>query len=126
MTLRIRAQAVSLLLGFVLGVGLGLFYDALRPIRRRSGDLVWDTLYCLFAAAAGFVFAMRAPDGVPGTGELLLTLFGLVLYFQLLSPVIFPIFGKIDGLIGVFWINTRKTGKNFLLFAKKLFQNLQE
>ena len=126
MELSIRAQALSLGLALALGAGLGLLYDLLRPIRRHGGGPIWDALFCLCAAAAAFLFAMRAPDGVLGSGEVLLSLFGLLLYFQLLSPVFLPAFVKLDRLIGAIWIITQNTKKKVLLSAKKLFQNLRE
>lgn len=126
MELDIRAQALSLGLALALGAGLGLLYDLLRPIRRHGGSSVWDALFCLCAAAAAFLFAMRAPNGVLGSGEVLLSLFGLLLYFQLLSPVFLPIFVNLDRTFGVIWIFTQNSRKKVLLSAKKLFQNLRE
>lgn len=126
MELSIRAQALSLGLALALGAGLGLLYDLLRPIRRHGGGSIWDALFCLCAAAAAFLFAMRAPDGVLGSSEVLLSLFGLLLYFQLLSPVFLPIFDKLDRVIGAIWIITQNARKKVLLFAKKLFQNSRE
>ena len=126
MGVSLRAQAVSLGLACALGLGLGLVYDLLRPIRRHSGDTLWDALFCLFAAGAAFLFAMRAGSGALGTGELLLCLLGLLAYFRLLSPVLLPVFGILDRKIGAIWIFTQNSGKKVLLFAKKLFQNSQE
>ena len=126
MELSIRAQALSLGMALSLGAGLGLLYDLLRPIRRHGGGSVWDALFCLCAAAAAFLFAMRAPSGVFGSGEVLLSLFGLLLYFQLLSPVFLPVFVKLDRRIGAIWIITQNAGKKVLFSAKKLFQNSPE
>lgn len=109
-----------------MGAGIGFLYDLLRPLRRRSGDFVWDLLFCLCAAASAFLFAMHSPSGVLGTGELLLCLLGLLTYFHILSPAVFPIFGILDRVIGVIWINTQKSVKKIALTAKKLFQKLQE
>ena len=119
-------QALSLLLACALGTGLGLLYDLLRPIRQHSGNLVWDLLFCVIAAVSAFLFAMRSPDGVLGTGELLLSLFGLLAYFHLLSPVFLPVFGKTYRIIGGFRINTQKSLKKVALTAKKLFQKTKE
>ena len=126
MDLSIRLQAVSLLLACALGMGLGLLYDLLRPIRRRSGDFVWDLLFCFCAAVSAFLFAMRSPAAVLGTVDLLLALFGLLAYFHLLSPVLLPVFGKIDRAFGVFWINTQNRLKKVAQTAKKLFQKKEE
>lgn len=126
MDLSIRLQAVSLLLACALGMGLGLLYDLLRPIRRRSGDFVWDLLFCFCAAVSAFLFAMRSPAAVLGTGDLLLALFGLLAYFHLLSPVLLPVFGKTDRAFGAFWIITQNCLKKVAQTAKKLFQKKAE
>ena len=122
MALSIRAQALSGLAAFALGAGLGLLYDLLRPARRLGGSGFWDFLFCLLAAAAAFLFAMRSPNGVFGSAELLLTLLGLLLYFELLSPLVLPFIGCCDRKFGVFCINTQKFLKKVSQTAKKLFQ----
>lgn len=122
----LRAQALSLGLACALGMGLGLLYDLLRPFRRLSGDPVWDILFCFCAALSAFLFAMRAPDGVFGTGEMLLCLAGLLLWFHALSPSLFPVFGIFERAIGAIWIFTQNSGKKVLFSAKKLFQKPKE
>ncbi len=123
MELSIRAQALSLGLALALGAALGLLYDLLRPVRHHGGGPVWDALFCLCAAAAAFLFAMHAPGGVLGSSEVLLSLFGLLLYFQLLSPVFLPIFGKLDRVIGAIWIFTQNLRKKFFFLQKNSFKN---
>ena len=126
MAVSIRTQVISLLLASALGLGLGLCYDLLRPVRHRSGDLVLDLLFCIFAASSAFLFAMQSADGTLGTGELLLALLGLLIYFQFFSPLFLPVFGKLDRIIGGFWINTQKHLKKVSHTAKKLFQKTEE
>ena len=126
MGLDIRAQAQALALAAGLGAGLGLVYDLLRPLRRRGGDALWDLLFCLTAAAAAFLFAMRAENGTLGTGELLLALAGLALYMQALSPLLLPLWEARVQKIGVFLLNAQKFAKKVPQFAKKLFQNRRE
>ena len=123
MALSIRAQAVSLLLACALGAGLGLTYDVLRALRRRGRDTPWDLLFCLLAALCAFLFAMRAENGLYGTGELLLSLAGLLLYFQCLSPLCLPIFTAGLEKIRVFCIITQNSAKKVAFSAKKLFSN---
>ena len=120
----IRAQAVSLLFACGLGAGLGLLYDLLRPIRRRFGNGFWDFLFCLCSAASAFLFAMRSENGMLGTGEVLLALLGLLLYFQLLSPFLLPYFDTCVRKIGVLCVNTQNSAKKVRCSVKKLFQNL--
>ena len=113
MALSIRAQALSLLAALALGTGLGLLYDLFRALRRRGRDTLWDLLFCALAACAAFLFAMRADNGIFGTGELLLSLLGLLVYFRFLSPRCLPAFGFCLNGFRVFCIKT-------LNFAKKV------
>ena len=123
MALDLRAQALSLLLALALGAGLGLLYDLLRPLRRRGGTALWDLVFCLCAALLSFVFAMRADSGVLGTGELLLSLFGLLLYLRFFSALQRPLIDALAEKIGALWLNTQNISKKVSLYAKKLFQN---
>ncbi len=125
MALSVRTQALSLLLACALGGGLGLFYDLLRPIRRRGGSLFWDLLFCLTAAVLCFLFAMRAEYAGLGTGELMSSLLGLLLYFRLLSPFFLPIFENIIRILRAFFKKAQDVSKKVRSFAKKLFQNQQ-
>lgn len=124
MELSIRAQAVSLLFACGLGAGLGLLYDLLRPIRRRFGNGFWDFLFCLCSAASAFLFAMQSENGMLGTGEVLLALLGLLLYFQFLSAFLLPYFDTCVRKIGVLCVNTQNSAKKVRCSVKKLFQNL--
>ena len=77
----IRVQALFLLLAAGLGAGLGLLYDLLRPLRRRTNDALWDLLFCLAAALAGFL-----------------------LYVHALSPSVAPVLERLTRGIGSIWI----------------------
>ena len=126
MGLEIRAEALSLLLAGGLGAGLGLLYDLLRPLRQRGGESFWDLLFCVTAAGAAFLFAMRAENGVLGTGEMLLSLTGLLLYLWCLSPLLLPRWeGKVQKT-GVILKKTQEYAKKVPETAKKLFQNREE
>ena len=122
----LSAQALSLLLACALGTALGTLYDLLRTIRRHGNNALWDALFCLCAAAGAFFYAMRSPDGMLGTAEILLCGFGLLCYFHLLSPIFLPLFVNLDCAIGAIWIFTQNLGKKVALSAKKLFQNSSE
>ena len=126
MELRLAAQALSLLLSGLGGIVLGLFYDLLRPIRRRTGDLLWDLLFCLGAAGLCFCFAMRAPTGRFGVLELGAALLGLCLYFNLLSPTLFPVFENFVCFFALILENARGFLKKTTTSVKKLFANLRE
>ena len=92
MAVSLEVQAERLLLALLLGLGLGLLYDLLRPPRRRFTVLgpALDMLFGVAAAAAAFCFAMSAGGGRPGLWELSAALLGFLLYLHALSPQILP------------------------------------
>ena len=120
----IRVQALGLLLALGLGAGLGLLYDLLRPLRRRTGDALWDLLFCAAAAASCFCFAMRSESGRLGSGELAASLAGFCLYVHALSPTIAPLPERAARRMERIWIIMGTRLKKIQNFAKKLFQNL--
>mgnify|MGYP004664949167 FL=1 len=83
MEIAVGAQALGLVLAFVMGAGMGVLYDVLRPLRRRSGRggaAALDALYMLLCGALSFVFAMGAGSGKLGMWELAATLAGFAGY----------------------------------------------
>ena len=94
MGIRPSAQALELLEALLLGVGLGLGYDLLRPPRRRSGRLggsLLDLLFALLAGGAAFLLAMSTETGRTGLWELTAALLGFLFYLYALSPVVLPL-----------------------------------
>ena len=88
------SQALALLSSLLLGLGLGLLYDLLRPPRRRGSaalGALLDLFFALAAGAAAFVNAMSAGEGRLGLWELSASLLGFLLYLQLLSPLLLPL-----------------------------------
>ncbi len=75
-------QAFRLTLAPILGAGLGLVYDLLRPLRRRMGRAapLADVLFALLGGAAAFLFACAAPDARLGTWELAAMLSGFLVW----------------------------------------------
>ena len=125
MGIRPSAQALELLEALLLGVGLGLGYDLLRPPRRRREGLtasLLDLLFALLSGAAAFLFAMSTQKGRTGLWELTATLLGFLLYLHALSPGMLPL---LEGCCRVM-LNTmrlfKKFEKNLLKSAKKSFQ----
>ena len=125
MGIRPSAQALELLEALLLGVGLGLGYDLLRPPRRRSGRLggsLLDLLFALLAGAAAFLSAMNSSGGRTGLWELSATLLGFLLYLYALSPAVLPL---LEGWCRVMFNTMRlfkKIEKNLWQSAKKTFQ----
>ena len=89
MTAPLAREAAALLPALLLGIGLGLVYDLLRPLRRRAAwAAAWtDALFVLLAGVAAFALAMCAPDGRLGLWVLTAALLGFLLQLHLLSGV---------------------------------------
>ena len=103
MEIAVGAQALGLVLAFVMGAGMGVLYDVLRPLRRRSGRggaAALDALYMLLCGALSFVFAMGAGSGKLGMWELAATLAGFAGYMYTLSDAVFPLLDRAAGMIG--------------------------
>ncbi len=125
----LRAQALSLLPALLLGMGLGLLYDLLRPPRRRAGGLsaaLLDLFFALSAGAAAFLNALASSGGRLGLWELSCTLAGFLFYLYALSPLLLPLlelpFRVISDTIQLFKNLEKKMGKT----AKKIFSILKE
>ena len=69
MEISLGLQSLRLLLALLLGLGTGLLYDLLRPLRRAAGIAAaagLDALFCLLTGTGIFLFAMGAGDGKLG------------------------------------------------------------
>ena len=101
MEVSIMSQLTELIRFAALGLGLGLLYDLMRPMRYSGkGALLWDSIFCFCAAAGGFVLSMgRGRLGIWSIGA---TLAMFCLYINFLSPLLLPIF-----------LDTFKTMHNF-------------
>ena len=132
----ISQQLASFLASGLLGAVLGLLYDLLRSFRQavRGGGLsLFDGLYCIFAFAAVFYFAMTF-----GEGELRLYMVagifgGAVLFFSLFSALLRPVWdfwrGCAEELVRLCLLPaglTLRTGKKIGKRTKKHFLFLQK
>ena len=118
-------QALELLKALLLGTGLGLGYDLLRPARRRSGRGLGAALDGLFALAAGgavFLQAMGAESGTLGLWQLAAVLLGFLLYLHALSPLLLPLLEKAYRVMRKTIQLFKKIEKNLWKCAKKSFQ----
>ena len=122
----IRVQALFLLLAAGLGAGLGLLYDLLRPLRRRTNDALWDLLFCLAAALGCFCFAMYSGSGRLGSGELAAALAGFLLYVHAMSPSVAPVLERLTRGIGSIWIFMGGRLKKIQIYEKKFFKKSEE
>ena len=129
LALDLNRQALGLLGALLLGLGLGLAYDLLRPPRQGTGPLLTallDVLFCLTAASAAFLYAMGASDGRLGLWELTASFSGFLLYLHFLSPVFLPWWQRgwllCCHIIGL----CKKVSDNFQISAKKNFQKVRK
>ena len=93
-------QTVQFLLSALLGVGLGLWYDLLRSLRRRLGlTALSDAVFGLTVAVSLLLFALTV-----GRGQFRQFFFGgifcgAVLYFLTVSPYILSFLADFWGLL---------------------------
>lgn len=99
----ISRQAFLIILAFALGALIGLFYDLIRPFRRRCGIFgrtLTDFIFCLISAFTLFTFSMGAGNGRLGQWELAFALMGFLNYLYTVSDRVFSFFdGKLGALI---------------------------
>ena len=89
----ISVQLLTFGQSILLGGGIALLYDLLRPLRLRHPRLTWltDGAYCLTALLTVFLFLLRRVEGVPRLYVLLGLLGGGMLFFGLLSALLRPV-----------------------------------
>ncbi len=128
MEVALAEQGRRLLSALLLGLGLGLLYDLLRPPRRRFPRLgaPLDMLFGLLAGAAAFVFALSAGGGRPGLWELGASLLGFLLYLHALSPPLLPVLEKSLNLLCAFAGGVKNFFRNCAKSAKILFQKMRK
>jgi len=89
----ISAQLLVFGQSILLGLAAGLLYDLLRPLRLRVPPLAGflDSLYCLTAAAAVFLFTLRQAQGQLRFYVLLGIAGGGALFFGIFSVPLRPV-----------------------------------
>ena len=121
MELSIAEQAMSLLCFACLGLGLGLLYDLLRPMRYRGkGAFLLDFGFCAAAAAACFMLSMES--GKAGLWNIMCALLGFCLYIRNLSPLLLPIFMGIFNKARFLTRQAKNTIKSFKYLKKILYK----
>ncbi len=133
MEIAVGAQALGLTLSFVMGAAMGVLYDILRPLRRRSGRVgaaALDVLYMLLCGALSFMFAMGAGSGKLGVWELAAALAGFAGYMYTLSGAVFPLLDGAAAAIGRLMKRTKCCAENIIEkiadLTKFLFRKVRE
>lgn len=118
----VSLQLAQLSASVLLGVLLGVLYDMLRVIRRRTGsDAVPDILFGTAALTLMFYLGMDIGGGSMHIFMLCSVVLGFALYMLLLSTVVLK---ALDAAAGIFAAAFRPLGKvleTFLKIVKKLF-----
>ena len=125
MEISLFSQSMSLGCFALLGLGLGLLYDLLRPMRYSGGPaLLWDGIFCAAAASGCFVLSMNS--GRLGQWELAAALLLFCLYINILSPHLLPhILGITQTMYNCYKIIVIKL-KKLPQTVKKFFTNHQD
>lgn len=129
MEIELGLQIKALLLALFMGAGLGILYDALRPVRRktgRAGGAVLDTLFCMAAAAAVFIYAMGADSGRLGIWELASALIGFLVYMHTLSGPVLRVFTALLELFCEAVAACKKIVRRLSVSAKKFCHGVRE
>ena len=114
--MRVQVSAQLLLFGqsILLGLGLALLYDLLRPLRRRGRRLtaLLDGAFCLAAGLALLLFALRRGAGELRLYCLLGAIGGAALQFTCFSPLLAPVWD--------FWAQTAEAAVGLALLPVRL------
>ncbi|MBE6961732.1 MAG: hypothetical protein E7445_04675 [Ruminococcaceae bacterium] len=113
----VSQQLMTFARSILLGMGIALVYDLLRPVRQRCPGLLWllDGAYCLASALGLGLFLLRQSGGELRLYILLGAAGGVVLFFSMLS----------EGLQAVweFWAETVVlTGRILAIPVRQLMQ----
>lgn len=98
MGVAVSQQLFSLTGALLLGLGLGLVYDLLRTLRRRSGAVLGallDLLFWLLATLALFLWSLWTGAGVVRFYIVLALMAGTWLWFQTFSPAFLRLSGRL-------------------------------
>ena len=92
--MEIALQARGLWVSALAGLGVGLFYDLLRILRRRRGGAVWSAaLDLLFWAGVGWTLwavTLWAGDGKVRAWHAIAIGVGCAVYLMVFSPLLLP------------------------------------
>ncbi len=87
----VSLQAAAMGLAALIGAGLGLAYDLLRPLRRRAGRtaaILLDLLFSVGSGVAAFMYAMGAGEGRLGVCQLGAMTAGFLLYIYIAGDTV--------------------------------------
>ena len=114
MRIQVSAQLLRFGQSILLGLGLALLYDLLRPLRRRGRRLtaLLDGAFCLAAGLTLLLFALRRGAGELRLYCLLGAIGGAALQFTCFSPLLAPVWD--------FWAQTAEAAVGLALLPVRL------
>lgn len=127
MEIEIREQLSALVLSLLMGAGMALVYDMIRPFRYRLSRFsaaLSDVFFCLVVFFLAFCFGMKAGNGRLGIWELCGMALGFTGYVYFISDSFFRIF---DMWLTLFeqWADTLiKLIKKAIFYIKLYFKKL--
>ena len=129
MEIELSRQSAALFIALLMGVCIGVLYDLLRPLRRRTGRMAGALLDVLFCAASGcavFTYAMGAGDGRLGIWELAAALIGFLLYMHTLSTLFLRVFTAMLDVLYKAASAVKEFARKLFLMTKKCLAHVRE
>lgn len=129
MGVTLASQGRELLWALVWGLGVGLCYDLLRPLRRRAGKLpaaMLDGLFSLLAGLGAFLYAMGVGGGRAGLWALTCMLLGFLLYLHFPSRLLLPAITAGETLFLNLMASCKKILVKSAISLKLFFQNMRK
>ena len=118
----------QLITALLLGLGTGIFYDFLKPLRYKGGRAAAvpaDILFCLVGGGAVFIYFMHKRSAAAGIWQLLLIPAGFIIYQNSLTKLFLPIIVCSLEFFIKFYAKSEKIIKKLLNSAKNIFQNMR-
>lgn len=120
---------VSLLLAAAVGIGAGILYDGLRPVRRAVVPLaaaLLDGVFCALAACALFFLTMSSKSGALGLWEMSAAAAAVLLYFHSFSRFFSSFFAAAFDKQLAAARKAKNAVKKSIASIKKFFQKTRE
>ena len=120
MEIQVRLQLVQLVVSFTAGMALGVVYDVLRVIRRRSGkNALADVMFSLVVLSVLFVLGMSIGDGAINWAMAVFAALGFAFYMAVLSTMLLILLNRIADMLAKLVKTCMKPVKKMKNFLEK-------